>query len=57
MQTIITTVKVVWGLMIISVCIVGLAVIMKADTRKEKQDERIKRSYLYYRSGRHIIDD
>lgn len=57
MHVIINTFKVAYGLMIAGVCIIGLLVIMKKDTREEKRNAKLKRAYLYYNSHRVVADD
>ena len=52
MHILINAVKVIWGLTIVSVCVVGLIVITKTDNQKERRNERAKRGYLYYSGKR-----
>lgn len=57
MHIVINTFKVAWGLVIVAVCITGLAVIMKSDTRRERRNAKRQRAWLYYDSNRRTADD
>lgn len=57
MYIVINTLKVAWGLVIVVVCITGLAVIMKSDTRKERAHAKRQRAWLYYDRNRRTTDD
>ena len=57
MHVIINIAKVAYGLTIVGVCVIGLIVICKHDTREEKRNARLQRSYLYLDSHRNAPDD